>query len=130
MMAEQAKFEIDRMLISITYTDFKPMQEVYTFRSAAGNVQLDGFLFRPKGRPSKTLIMYMHPTSTLHHLPMPMALVHSGFHVLCAGSRYNRNESALIMESAVRDYGAYVQHRRSNLAMRRSLWPDGLAVAR
>jgi pimeloyl-ACP methyl ester carboxylesterase len=114
-MAEKEQFEIDSTLISITYNDSKPLQEVYTFRSASGNVQLDGYLFRPKGKPSKILIMYMHPTSTLHHLPMPMALVRSGIHVLCAGSRYNRNESALIMESVVRDYGAYLRHMKEQM---------------
>ncbi|RYD82888.1 MAG: alpha/beta hydrolase, partial [Verrucomicrobiaceae bacterium] len=109
------EFEIERTFISITYNDSNPRQEVYTFRKASGNVQLDGFFFKPKGKPSKTLIMYMHPTSTLHHLPIPTALVRAGFHVLCAGSRYNKNESALIMENCVLDYGAYVRHMKERL---------------
>ena len=56
-MAGKEQFEIERTFISITYNDNKPLQEVYTFRNASGNVQLDGFFFRPKGKPSKTLIM-------------------------------------------------------------------------
>jgi len=130
-VAEAEEFEIERTFISITYNDKAPRQEVYTFRNASGNVQLDGFFFRPKGKPSKTLIMYMHPTSTLHHLPIPTALVRAGFHVLCAGSRYNRNESALIMENVVRDYGVYVRHMKERLGYEKVVvagWSGGGSI--
>jgi alpha-beta hydrolase superfamily lysophospholipase len=33
-------------------------------------------------------------------------------HVLCAGSRYARNDTALIMEKVVLDFGAWVRHAR------------------
>jgi hypothetical protein len=35
----------------------------------------------------------MNPSSTLHLLPMPAALVGAGLHVLCAASRYPKNDS-------------------------------------
>lgn len=114
-MAKMEAFEVERTLISIAYNDKLSQRDVYGFRSAAGNVQLDGFLFRPKGKPSKTLLIYMHPASTVHHLPLPIELVRLGFHVLCAGSRYNRNDSALIMENVVRDYGVYMQHMKERM---------------
>ncbi|WP_240704871.1 alpha/beta hydrolase [Croceicoccus sediminis] len=115
MVVEKGKFEIERSLVSIVYNDTLATRDVYGFRSAAGNVQLDGFLMRPKGKPSKTLIMYMHPASMVNHLPLPSELVGMGFHVLTAGSRYNRNEAALIMENVVRDYGAYVRHMKEEM---------------
>ena len=47
----------------------------------------------------------MHPASTLQLLPMPTALADAGLHVLCAGSRYAKNDSALIMEKVAYDLG-------------------------
>ena len=54
----------------------------------------------------------MHPASTLQLLPMPRAMAERGVHVLCAGSRYARNDTALIMEKVLLDFGAYVRHAR------------------
>ena len=50
--------------------------------------------------------LFMHPSSTLHLLPMPAALADAGFHVLCAASRYPKNDSGLIMEKVAIDRGA------------------------
>jgi dienelactone hydrolase len=54
----------------------------------------------------------MHPTSTLQLLPMPQALATAGLHVLCAASRYPKNDSALIMEKVALDLGAWVKWAR------------------
>src|SRR3546814_2719793 len=43
---------------------------------------------------------------------MPAALADAGLHVLCAASRYAKNDSALIMEKVVIDMGAWVRHAR------------------
>ena len=40
---------------------------------------------------------------------MPTALANAGLHVLCAGSRYPKNDSALIMEKVCYDMGQYVK---------------------
>src|ERR1700728_3243285 len=84
------------------------MREVYGFAGAQGNVNLEGIRIRPVGRPSKTLLIYMHPASTLQLLPVPRAMASAGVHVLCAGSRYARNDAPLVMENVVRDFSAYV----------------------
>ena len=42
------------------------------------------------------------------------ALADAGLHVLCAGSRYAKNDSALIMEKVVYDLGMYVRHAREH----------------
>jgi hypothetical protein len=54
----------------------------------------------------------MHPASTLQLLPVPRAMAAAGVDVLCAGSRYARNDTPLIMEMAAADLGAYVRHAR------------------
>jgi hypothetical protein len=56
-------------------------------------VNLEGVRFVPKGKPSRTLPVFMHPASTLQLLPMPQALARAGIHVLCAGSRFAKNDT-------------------------------------
>lgn len=73
--------------------------ETYGFAGSQGVVNLEGLRLRPRDRPSDTLLVYMHPSSTL--LPVPGAAVAQGAHVLCAGSRYARNDSALILEKVL-----------------------------
>ena len=62
--------------------------------------------YLPQGKPSGTLLVYMHPSSTLQLLPMPRAMAGRGMHVLCAASRYARNDTPLIFEKVVLDLGA------------------------
>jgi hypothetical protein len=66
----------------------------------------------PRERALKTLYLFMHPTSTLHLLPMPAALADAGSHVLCAASRYPKNDSGLIMEKVVIDMAAWIKDAR------------------
>src|SRR5262245_42409340 len=75
-------------------------------------VNLEGVRFLPKGKPSKTLAIYMHPATTLQLLPMPQAMAKAGVHVLCAGSRFAKNDTPLIMEKVALDLGAYVRHAK------------------
>ena len=77
---------------------------------------------------STALYVFMHPTSTLQLLPMPMALADRGLHVLCAASRYAKNDSALIMEKVVVDLGQWMRHAREVLGYQRVIlvgWSGG-----
>jgi len=104
--------EVDAEWVHLQYTEQAAYREVYGFASAHGKVNLEGIRYLPRGRPSRTLLVYMHPASTLQLLPVPRAMAVRGVHVLCAGSRYARNDTALIMEKVVLDFGAYVRHAR------------------
>lgn len=88
--------------------------ETYGFAGSQGLTHLEGILIRPQDRPSKTLLIFMHPASTLQLLPLPRAMAGQGFHVLCAGSRYQRNDTALIMENVLLDLGAYIRAARED----------------
>jgi hypothetical protein len=77
-------------------------------------VWLEGQYLVPSERTSKTLYLFMHPSSTLHLLPMPAALVGAGLHVLCAASRYPKNDSGLIMEKVAIDMAAWVKDARAH----------------
>lgn len=98
--------------VHVKYPEAAEFREVYGSGSGHGMVNVEGILLKPGGRPCKTLAVYMHPSSTLHFQPMPRALAARGMHVLCAASRYARNDSALIMEKVLLDLGAHVRAAR------------------
>ena len=114
--------------VHLQYAEQSAFREVYGFASAHGMINLEGIRYVPRGRPSKTLFVYMHPASTLQLLPVPKAMAARGAHVLCAGSRYARNDTALIMEKVVLDFGAYVRHAKESLGYERIVlagWSGG-----
>ena len=98
--------------VHLAYQMPSAIREVYGYAGRQGTVNLEGIRFRTPGRPSRTLLIYMHPASTLQLLPVPRAMAAAGVDVLCAGSRYARNDTPLIMEMAALDLGAYVRHAR------------------
>ena len=97
----------------LNFPDTAGFAETYGFGAASGRVWLEGQYLVPRERPSKTLYLFMHPSSTLHLLPMPAALADAGLHVLCAASRYPKNDSGLIMEKVAIDMGAWVKDARA-----------------
>ena len=115
--------------VHVTHVESSEFREVYGFAGGGhGSVNLEGIRLRPKGRASKTLIVYMHPASTLQLLPLPRAMVERGAHVLCAGSRYARNDTPLIMEKVLIDLGAYIRHARERWGYERIVlagWSGG-----
>jgi pimeloyl-ACP methyl ester carboxylesterase len=107
-------FEVDEEWVHLSYKEAAAMRDVYGFSGTQGTIHLEGVRFTPS-IPSRTLLIYMHPASTLQLLPVPRAMARAGAHVLCAGSRYARNDAPLIMENVLRDYGAYVNHAKEHL---------------
>ncbi|HEY5209713.1 MAG TPA: hypothetical protein VIJ42_09745 [Stellaceae bacterium] len=108
-------YEWDRIPEIVTFPDTSAYTETYGFAGTSGKIFLEGQRFVPRNRPSKTLYLFMHPASTLQLLPMPSALAGDGMHVLCAGSRYPKNDSGLIMEKVAFDLGQWVRHAREQL---------------
>jgi pimeloyl-ACP methyl ester carboxylesterase len=106
------KFELASEWVHVQYKEAAKFTEVYGFAGTQGAVNCEGVRFLPKGRPSKTLAVFMHPSSTLQLLPMPQALARAGVHVLCAGSRFAKNDTPLIMEKVLLDLGAYIRRAK------------------
>jgi alpha-beta hydrolase superfamily lysophospholipase len=102
-------FKIEFEWVHITYQSNARFTETYGFSGSQGVTNVEGILIRPAQKPSRTLLVFMHPASTLHLLPLPRAMAAAGHHVLCAGSRYQRNDTALIMENVLLDLGEYVR---------------------
>jgi dienelactone hydrolase len=102
----------DRVPLVLRWQEPRQVAETYGFSGSQGMTVLEGQLMRRAGSTSATLFVFMHPSSTLHLLPMPSAMAEAGLHVLCAASRYPKNDSALIVEKAALDMGAWVRWAR------------------
>lgn len=102
--------------VHLQYPESSTFRDTYGFNSSQGLVHLEGIRYMPAGaspdHSSDTLLIYMHPASTLQLLPIPKAMAQQNLHVLCAASRYARNDTALILEKVVLDLGAFVRHAR------------------
>jgi pimeloyl-ACP methyl ester carboxylesterase len=118
--------------VHVQYQESAKFTEVYGFAGTQGAVNCEGVRFVPKGKPSKTLAVFMHPSSTLQLLPMPQALAKAGVHVLCAGSRFARNDTPLIMEKVLLDLGAYLAHAKRHWGYEKIVlcgWSGGGSLA-
>jgi alpha/beta superfamily hydrolase len=110
--------------------DSRPsVTETYGFAGSQG-VMLEGQLLRPAPHllDVSTLFVFMHPATTLQLLPLPEALAARGYHVLCAASRYPKNDTTLIMEKVVLDLGSWVRWARDEAGYQRVVlvgWSGG-----
>ncbi len=127
-----AQHEIERIPVITSFDEVSSYTETYGFVGSQDKVFLEGQIIRPRHTPSRRLIVFMHPASTLNLMPMPVGLARAGHHVLCAASRYAKNDTALIMEKVVADLGAYIRHARAELGYSTIVlcgWSGGGALA-
>ena len=125
--------KFDRIPVIVSFAEQVKMTETYGFAGSQGKTFLEGQRLVPHDAggnvvPGDTLFIFMHPASTLQLLPMPVALAETGLHVLCAGSRYAKNDSALIMEKVVYDLGQYIHHAKAELGYKKVVlvgWSGG-----
>jgi len=125
-------FEVAPEWVHVQYQESAKFTEVYGFAGSQGSVNCEGVRFVPKGKPSRTLAVFMHPSSTLQLLPMPQALAKAGLHVLCAGSRFARNDTPLIMEKVLLDLGAYMRRAKEQWGYEKVVlcgWSGGGSLA-
>lgn len=118
----------DRIPVILGFAEQSRMAETYGFSGSQGKTFLEGQRLVPCDKPSDTVYLFMHPASTLQLLPMPTALADAGLHVLCAGSRYAKNDSPLILEKVAYDLGMYIRHAREDLGYRKVVlvgWSGG-----
>lgn len=113
-MSTVETFQVHPEWVQLQFEEVSAVQEVYGFSSTKGLITVEGVRYLPQGRASKTLLVFMHPASTQTILPVPRVLASHGLHVLAAGSRFTRNDTALSMEKCLRDLGAYVRHAREH----------------
>ena len=124
--------DVERFPVIVEFREDAAFTETYGFAGSQGTVYLEGQRIVPRSRDSDTVLLFMHPASTLNLMPLPVALARAGHHVLCCGSRYAKNDTALIMEKVAADLGAYVRHAREALGYRRVVlagWSGGGSLA-
>ncbi len=110
-----AEHEIERRPIIVQFEDKSSFTETYGFVGSQGYVFLEGQQIVPKDVASDTVFVFMHPASTLNLMPFPAGLARAGCHVICCGSRYAKNDTALIMEKVAIDLGAYIRFAKEEL---------------
>ncbi len=108
-------FEIATEFLALAFPENRLFAETYGFGGSHGMVHVEGIHLRPIGNPSKTAFLFMHPSTAMHQLPVPVAMARRGLHVICAQNRYYRNDTALIFEKVLIDYGAFVRHAKEVL---------------
>jgi len=125
-------YELRREPIILSFEEKAAFTETYGFVGSQGYVFLEGQRLLPEGHDSDTVLIFMHPASTLNLMPLPAALARAGHHVICGASRYAKNDAPLIMEKVVADLGAYVRHAREDLGYRHVVlcgWSGGGSLA-
>ena len=103
----------DRVPFLVLFEESAAFKETYAGR--IGWVSLEGHWLRPRDAPSRTVLIFMHPTGVQNYLPMPIALARQGRHVITVSSRYPHNDSTLIMEKVAIDLGAVIRHAKEQL---------------
>ena len=109
----------------VVFKEQTPIKETYA--GEVGTIVLEGHRLKPD-RPSKTVVVFMHPIGGTQYLPLPSALARAGIHVISCNSRYPRNDSALIMEKVALDLGACIRHAREKFGYERVVlggWSGG-----
>ncbi|MGS4985588.1 hypothetical protein SAMN05444149_10736 [Pseudosulfitobacter pseudonitzschiae] len=108
-------FDIRREPVIVSFEEKSVFTEVYGFVGSQGKVFLEGQRILPVGCDSDTVLVFMHPATTLNLMPLPAALARAGRHILCCGSRFAKNDTPLIMEKVAADLGAYIRYAREEL---------------
>lgn len=121
-------YEFTRIPYSISFSDNARFKETYGGR--VGFTTIDGMYYRPAAEApaSDTVLIFMHPSGLTDHLPICNALPKAGVPVICAASRYPKNDTALIMEKVVIDMGAHVRYAREKLGFEKVVlagWSGG-----
>lgn len=126
MAALGEKRPIERLPLTVIFQEESDAKE--TYGGGFNTVLLEGQFLKPKDSDCETVLIFMHPTGLMNWLPMPIALAHMGFPVMCCGSRYPHNDATLIMEKVVVDLGRYVKHAKEELGFRKVIlagWSGG-----
>ena len=83
-------YDVNVLPITIPFNEISKFTETYGFVGSQGMVVLEGMHFVPQGYPSDTVVLMMHPSSTLQQLPIPKALAAAG---AALGAAFGRGSS-------------------------------------
>jgi len=124
--SSQQGYEYERIPYLVRFEDKAPFKDTYA--GEIDRVVLEAHLLKPKGAPSKTVAIFMHPIGGGQYLPMINALARQGLHVIYCNSRYRGIDYSLTMERVAVDLGACVRDARERLGYDKVLlggWSGG-----
>lgn len=126
-------FVTERIPLKLTVQDAKTDNLRERYGGVSGASILEAEIIKPVGDTRLDFIgIFMHPTSIMTTLPLPVALARRGMHICVATSRYPNNDTLLIAENVVQDLGHFIKHLRQRLGyIRIGLfgWSGGGALA-
>jgi pimeloyl-ACP methyl ester carboxylesterase len=128
MTRDKTRFETIPLLIKFN----SGSRQKDTYGGGEDGVIVQGMHMRRPDATKDTALLFMHPTTTLDTLPMPREFARRGVPVLCCGSRYPHNDSALIMENVVADLGQYIRYARETLGYKKVVlagWSGGASLS-
>ncbi len=108
-----AKYEYERIPYLVGYAEKNEFKDTYA--GPMDFVALEAHLLKPKDKPSRTVIVFMHPIGGGAYLPMVSALAKAGHHVIYCNSRYRGADYGLIMEKVAADLGACIRDAKERL---------------
>ena len=85
-----------------------------TYAGQLGKVVVEAMHLKP-AIPSDSVVIFSHPIGGGAWLPLVTVLAKLGVHTIYCNTRYRGNDTALIMERAVMDFGACIRHARDKL---------------
>ncbi|HTO40513.1 MAG TPA: hypothetical protein VL026_06015 [Rhizomicrobium sp.] len=117
-MGPAQSYTFDRIPYTLSWRENPIFNETYAGRPDV--VSVEGMFYRPEASAPKSdvVLIYMHPSGLTNHLPITSAMPKRGVPVICAASRYPRNDSALIMEKVAIDMGAHVRYAKETLGFK------------
>ena len=130
MSTQEARHETDREVYGIVFTESAGFKD--TYGGSDGTVFLESQRIVPRGVPSDTVLLFMHPIGGGAFLPFVSEMARSGAHVIYCNSRYRGNDSALIMEKVVLDMGQAIADAKRRFGYERVVlagWSGGGALS-
>jgi len=106
-------YKYERIPYLVGYAEKSEFKDTYA--GPMDFVALEAHLLKPKGKDSKTAIVFMHPVGGGAYLPMVSALAKAGYHVIYCNSRYRGADYGLVMEKVVADLGACIRDAKERL---------------
>jgi hypothetical protein len=85
-----------------------------TYAGQIGKVVVEAMHLKPDA-PSDSVVIFSHPIGGGSWLPLVSNLARMGVHTIYCNTRYRGNDTALIMERAVMDFGACIRHAKEKL---------------
>ena len=89
-----------------------------TYAGPLGKVVVEAMHLKPDS-PSDSVVIFSHPIGGGAWLPLVTVLAKLGVHTIYCNTRYRGNDTALIMERAVMDFGSCIRHAKDKLGYRK-----------